>query len=176
MHQIATTLGRLTALLAAGSASLVATTYYADPAVGSPSNPGTADQPWRTLAEVAAAGRAFRAGDVLVLRAGYHGSATIRGRNPGEVLVQVEAGARATLRNLIFRAASNWRVQGLEISPEAAPAFERVTLVRVEAGCSGIVIEDCALHTTLDTTGWSASDWDTRACSGIDVAGTDNII
>jgi hypothetical protein len=51
-----------------GCLSAVAETYYAEPNVGSMSNPGTAEQPWSTFEAVAAAGRSFVAGDVLVLR------------------------------------------------------------------------------------------------------------
>lgn len=159
-----------------GVVSATATSYFLDPISGRLENPGTSEQPWSTLAEVAASGKQFDAGDVLVLRSGYHGSATIRGRNSGEVLIRVDNGARATLRNLVFRAAANWRVQGLEISPETAPTFARVTLVRVQSDASGIVVEDCSLYTTLDSGAWTASDWDTRACNGIDVAGPDNVI
>lgn len=156
--------------------SSTAATFFADPVSGRPENPGTSEQPWGTLATVVASGKQFDAGDVLVLRSGYHGSVTIRGRNNGEVLIRGEAGARATLRNLVFRGAALWRVQGIEISPEAAPTFERLTMVRVESDCSGIVVEDCSLHTTPDASSWSANEWDTRACNGIDVAGPNNVI
>jgi hypothetical protein len=103
-------------MLLGASLSSSAAPYHLDPVAGSMTNPGTAEQPWSTLEAVASAGKSFNAGDVLLLRPGHHGSPTIRGHNDGEVLVLVENGARATLRNLVFRAASNWRVQGLEIS------------------------------------------------------------
>ena len=123
-----------------GHVAALATTYYIEPVVGDISNPGTSSQPWSTLEAVAAAEKALVAGDVLVLRSGYHGSPVIRGLNDGEVLIRVEDGARATLKSLSFRAARGWRVQGLEISPAAAPAFERITIVSMTADASEIVV------------------------------------
>jgi hypothetical protein len=151
-----------------------AATYYVDPAAGSMTNPGTLDQPWSTLEAVTTAGKSFIAGDVLLLRSGHHGSPTIRGHNEGEVLVRVEDGARATLKNLVVRAASNWRVRGLEISPETAPEFERITLVNISADATKIVIEHCEIYTIRDSSPWTAADWDAKACNGISISGPNN--
>ncbi len=153
-----------------------AATYHLDPATGNMSNPGTSELPWSTLEAVAAAGKTFAPGDVLVLRSGYHGSPVIRGVNEGEVLIRVEDGARATLKNLTIRAARGWRIQGLEISPETAPSFDRVTMVSIASDATAIVVEQCRLYTVSDASAWPATDWDTKACSGISVSGPGNTV
>lgn len=152
------------------------TAYHVDPASGSMANPGTQDLPWSTLEAVMAARKRFEAGDELVLHEGHHGDPVIRGRNTGEVKIRVAEGARATVQRLSFRAARHWRVQGLEISPQTAPAFKRATMVSVAADSSEITIGRCRLYTVRDAGGWSADDWDHKACNGIDVAGPDNVV
>src|SRR5688572_7588524 len=53
-------------------ATASATTYHVDPASGQMSNPGSAAQPWSTLEAVFAANKTFAAGDVILLKSGYH--------------------------------------------------------------------------------------------------------
>jgi len=171
---VAVKLAEARSLLLVACLSCSAATYHLDPVSGSMTNPGTAEQPWSTLEAVASAGKSFIADDVLLLRSGHHGSPTIRGHNDGEVLIRVENGARVTLRNLVFRAASNWRVQGLEISPETAPEFERITLVNLASDAREITVEECEIYTVRDSSPWTAADWDTKACNGISISGPNN--
>jgi len=166
----------VTFILCVVGGNLAAAIYTLDPTNGSMSNPGTGEAPWSTLEAVAASGRSFEPGDVLLLQSGHHGSPSIRGNHSGEVTVRPAPGAKPTLKNLVIRAAQGWRIQGLEISPSTAPAFERVNLVSIAADATSIVLEDCRLFTVEETTTWSVEDWDTRACSAIDVRGARNVI
>ncbi len=158
------------------AAEVLGATYYLDPAVGSMTNAGSATRPWSTLESVAKSRFDFNPGDVLVLRAGHHGSPRIRGANNAEVLIRVASGETATLTDLNFRSAEHWRVRGLTISPETGAEFKRSTLVSVSADSSRIAVERCKIYTTLDSSSWTADDWNTKACNGIEVAGSGNAI
>jgi hypothetical protein len=59
--------------------------YYLSATGGSMSNPGTQASPWPNLQTVAASGRSFASGDVLILLAGHHGSPQLVQANPGFV-------------------------------------------------------------------------------------------
>lgn len=138
---------------------------------GSLTNPGTPTAPLASLEAVAASGRTFSAGDILVLRAGHHGSPVLRSRNTGTVTVRAETGARVTLGRLVLQNATHWRIVGLEISASLDPAFDRATLVAVSGG-SDNGVEDCTIYTVPNASSWSREDWDTLACNGISISGT----
>jgi hypothetical protein len=154
---------------------LAATEYYLDPKSNAPANPGTRSAPWGSLEVVAASNRTFDAGDVLILLAGHHGSPVLRGSNPGMVTIRPEAGARVTLASLTIQAGRFWTVEGLEISPETVASQERRNLVKIDGG-SDNVIRGCLLYTARDTSQWTAADWDTRACNGVFLDGTRQLL
>ncbi len=144
-----------------------ATEYYLDPVGGNMSNPGTIDLPWASLETVAGAGKTFIAGDELVLMPGYYGSPTIRGYNEGHVIVRPHARAATRIGKLLVTSASNWTIRGLELSPSFASEFVRQTVVDTYGSASQIIIEDCKIMTVEDSSAWSATDWDQKACNGI---------
>jgi len=162
-------------LLFAAAISAPAADYYLDPVNGQSGNPGTSAAPFGSLESVAASGRTFSPGDTLILRSGYHGSPTIRGQNSGTVTIRPDTGARPTLKRLVLQNATRWTIRGLEISPSFAPTFERLGMVSI-AGGSDNVLEDCRLFTIADASAWTATDWDTKACNGVNVSGTRNIV
>jgi len=68
---------------------------------------------------------------------------------------------------------SEWTFRGLTISPMFSGTYETVTLVnfnsRYGVGISReMVVEDCTMYSTLDTSGWTAADW-VNACNGINL-------
>ena len=71
-----------------------AATYYADPAKGSMSNPGSEDKPWKTLEEAASSGKlkSLMGGDILYLRSGNHGAVVFQGDNSDMVTIAAEKG------------------------------------------------------------------------------------
>jgi hypothetical protein len=149
--------------------------YYLDPATGNSTNPGTRAAPWGSLEAVAAERKTFAAGDVLVLLAGHHGSPVVRGSNPGPVTIRPAAGARATLTRLTIQDGRFWTVEGLEISPEIAANSERRGLVTVLGG-SDNVIRGCLIYTASDISRWTAADWNSRACNGVTLEGTRQLL
>lgn len=145
--------------------------YHVNPATGQMSNPGTADKPWSTLQAVIASGRKFASGDVILLHAGHHGRAYLRGEHDGAVTIQAQDGDLATLESLTFRHTRHWRVRGVSVSPSTSPEFRRATMVSIGSDCSDLTIENCLLYTVKDSGGWSAADWNEKACNGIDARG-----
>jgi len=165
------------------------TTYYVDPVSGSMSNNGSAAQPWSTLeavfdyglietrdqyGSIKNAGGPVKAGDTILLRSGYHGDIYESVYfNDAVITIAAEPGQTPELKRFRLSGGKNWLIRGLTISPSAAPTFERVTMVSFysrnsyDGICSDIIIENCNLYTIADSSGWSAVDWDTKACSGI---------
>jgi len=159
---------------ALGTVAVVGAEYYLDPTAGDLANPGTRSAPWASLEAVAATGKTFAAGDVLILLAGHHGSPILRGSNPGVVTVRPDAGARATVGGLAIKDGRYWTVEGLEISPETAANPEHRDLVKVSGSYN--VVRGCLIYTVRDVSAWTAADWNARACNGVILAGTHQLL
>ena len=154
--------------LAAFGDLAVAATYHADPETGSMSNPGTAEAPWSSLEAVFAAGKTFEAGDIILLRSGYHGLPEVKGRNSAAAFIQPEAGALPKIRKLTVKDASDWVISGLDISPEnTTPVAYGITLVDIQNSCTRITISGCQMRAAADTSGWDVADWQDNAGHGI---------
>jgi len=162
--------------LALGCWSAVAADYFVDPALGLMTNAGTFAQPWSTLEAVMSSGKTFQPGDVLYLRTGHHGDVTLRGEHADYVTVRPEPGHRPTLKRVTFRSARHWRLQGVTISPETAPAFERIELVTLQSSAAQNIVEDCFLYSMADLSAWTLDDWNTKSCNGMSVSGPGNLI
>jgi hypothetical protein len=177
------------------------TLFYIDPIHGDPANDGSADHPWRTLAEVLEAGliqtQAYAdlpytgdnpleiknpgapvtAGDTLVLLSGFHGAVELRGAyNESTITIQAAEGHTPTLSAISLTSVSNWHLKGLSVSPSTAPTYEKQTLFSVVShGWHGpshhITIEDCRLYSVEDSEGWDADDWNDLAASCISMNG-----
>jgi len=173
-----------------------------DPVHGSPTGDGSAGRPWRTIQEVfdgklvesqqwdklpytperklvtRNTGAPVRAGDTIRLRSGYHGDLLIdKYYNLGTITLTAEEGHTPRLSSLHIRSGAHWTIRGLSISAEFSPKYERHTLVHLESHNWGgpvhdIVVEDCAIASVADASGWTAQDWDRLSCSGIQADGT----
>lgn len=150
--------------------------YVLDPEGGDVANPGTAAEPWGLLEEVLAAQKPLASGDTLLLRSGYHGRPVIRGKHAEPVTIRVESGVEAVVGSVRVEDAANWHVQGLHVRADAVSPYDRTTLISLASSATGIVVEGCTLWSVQDSSGWSAEDWDTKACSGIAVAGDHNTV
>ena len=135
----------------------VAADYYVDPVLGSMTNVGAFAQPWSTLEAVMSSGKTFQPGDVLQLRNGHHGEVTLHGEHADYVTIRPQLGHRPTLKRVTFRSARNWRLQGVTISPETAPAFERIELVTLQSSAAQNIVEDCFLYSMTDISRWTLS-------------------
>jgi len=162
--------------LAAAALPAAAGDYYLSATGGSMSNPGTQASPWPNLQTVAASGRTFATGDVLILMAGHHGSPRLVTANPGFVIVRPQTGARATLKKLSFSSAARfWRVQGLEISPSTAPTYTADVLIDMSSA-SDLIVEDCQGYSVQDSRGWTSDNWNTLPCDAVYMSGSRNIV
>lgn len=145
-----------------------AATYYVDPAVGTMSNPGTSAKPWSTLEAVFSANKVFAAGDVILLRSGYHGAPQLKGNNTAPVTIQPDIGATPKLKSLTVRSAANWVIAGLDICPEHAAPGTYLTgnIVDIQGTTSYITVQDCLIRGALNISDWSVTDWQTRLGKG----------
>jgi parallel beta-helix repeat protein len=126
------------------------------------------------LEAVAASGRTFAGGDLLLLRSGHHGSPVIRGKHSSDVVIRPVSGADVTLGRVAFRDARHWRLRGVTVSPETAPTYKGGTLAVIASTTTHIVLEQCDLYSVVDSSGWAAADWVKWACNGVSISGAFN--
>jgi len=140
-------------------------------------NSGSSSFPWSTLQDVFSWGKTFSAGDQIFLRTGHHGSPSITGHHADYVTILPEAGQEPTIRRITVSSGSYWRLQGLTISPETAPSYQQlVPILKINSSASRIMVEGCYLYSVEDASSWSASDWVSKSCWGIDIDGHNNIV
>ncbi len=193
----------LAALLAVALAPATARAgeFWIDPATGSIDNDGSAAHPWSTLEEVVAAGlietrnwdhlpyddtsalvvrnsgAPVKAGDTIWLRSGYHGAPLVDGAyNQLPITIASATGETPTMSRIHFRAAANWVLRGVSISPSYAPEYAADTMVQVDSGgyqgpSWDITIEGCTLFSVADSSGWTIDDWNQLAANGITMNG-----
>ncbi|OVE73721.1 hypothetical protein BVX94_03130 [bacterium B17] len=144
--------------------------YYAIPGKGNTENPGTMSRPWGTLEQAAREGKLskMRGGDRVLLGSGYHGHVKFLGDNKTMVVIEPIKGEKPYLGRLTITKGSNWTVRGLTISPSCGgKEYSRNVVTFAESGPShDIVIEDCFVYTTKDTSKWGPKEW-MSANSGI---------
>ncbi len=190
------------ALLLCAAPPVSAAEFYVDPVTGSDTTGnGSSASPWRTLQTVidnkletrdwnalpytassvlvtVNPGAPVKAGDTLWLRNGYHGAVLIQGAyNAAPVTIAAQAGHVAALRTLDVRAAQNWVLRGLSISPSHAPPLAQTTIVEIEdhnffGPAWDVELHDSDVFTVADAAAWTANDWVNVASSGIDVGAT----
>ncbi len=155
-------------VLLCGSAA--AATHYVDPLAGKADAKGTKEAPWRTLQEVVDSGgmRHVKPGDTILLRDGLHGRVVLQGDNEDFITIAAEEGCRPKLSYFEISAGKKWKVKGLTISASfAEPTYEGVMLTVADKGESAeIIVEDCFVYSTLDTSTWTADQW-MKANSGM---------
>ncbi len=158
-----------------GPAGARATSYYADPVLGSPSGDGSPSRPWRTLQEVAEAGlfgTTIGAGDTLWLRSGYHGQLVITsGSYATPITVAAQPGHTPQVRRVSFANTHGWALVGLSISPSHAAVYGRVDMASINSSSSDILIEGCELFSVRDASGWTATQWINDASNGVVIGG-----
>ena len=173
--------------------------FYVDPVVGSMTNDGSQARPWRTLQEVldgglvetqnwsslpygpniglvpSNPGAPVQAGDTIWLRTGAHGALRIEGAyNALPITVSAELGHTPRFERARVRAAANWVLRGLSISPEHGPSFDPGPVVVVESHAHmgpshDIVVEDCEVFSVRDTSQWGIREWNDLASNGVEV-------
>lgn len=173
---------RMCAFLVACSilpSALWAKNYYVDPREGSSSNNGSQAFPWKTLQEVFASNTTFQAGDVIYLLRGDHGAPIITGLNTGLVVIKPLDGHTPVVQSLRFVKASNWDVNGLFVSPKAAPNMVRVSvpqLVSISEDSTNNILENSYIFSDFLVDSWTQAKWKTTARYGVAIHGPYNII
>lgn len=199
MRKLTAALVVLGQLLTAFSAQ--AADFYVDPQNGDPAGDGSSAKPWRTLQEVIEAnlietqhwatlpyqdgatlkvvnaGAPVKAGDTIWLRSGFHGDLFVQGAyNEKPITIAAEAGQSPKLGHVTLRAASQWNLRGLSISPSHAPMYTGGTLVDIDnhgyhGPSSDITVSDCEIFSVPDASNWAAMDWVNVAASAVAVDG-----
>ncbi len=168
----------ITLLVLVVNVSVYATVYYSDPVNGSMSNPGTSTQPWANLETIFNSGQTFNMGDVILLRNGNHGFPKINGVNTGYVTIKAQAGQTPILNRVYVgnvSATSFWKLDGLTIQSINVSTYP-ISLITLYPSTSNIVIENCTIQSTNNTTMYSRNDWRTKTNNGIRAQGNNHII
>ena len=191
----------LLAMLLVFASSVPAAEFYIDPQHGNPAGDGSADKPWRSLQEVIDGGLVqsrqwdalpynadrklvaknegapIQPGDTMWLRSGDYGDVTIRKHyNTGVITIAAQQGHTPRFRSLLLQSSSHWALKGLHVSPEFGSGAKSRTMIDVQShGWNGpvhdVLVEQCVLQSTADSSGWTAADWNQRAVSGIGADG-----
>ena len=186
-------------LLLVATTPVGAATFHVDPVNGSAKGDGSAAQPWQSLQAVFEAGLVesrdwpeypykdgmvlvpvnigapVRAGDTLLLHAGYHGDVAVEHLyNAAPITIAAAPGETPRLRSLRVRSAQNWRISGVEISPSFAAQNAQGTIVEVsDHDWSGpafdIELAQLEIHSIDDASGWGPAEWVDLASSGVDI-------
>ena len=151
---------------------------FIDPAAGSDAGDGSAANPWKTLEQVAASGAfgtTITAGDTVWLRSGHHGAPVLTGGDfTPAVILAAAPGQKPTASQITWKGAKGWALRGLSISPSYAPSpSPGGNMVSMDGSSARITLEDCALFSVADASGWGADEWINVASSGVSVRGTD---
>ncbi|MBZ0136789.1 MAG: right-handed parallel beta-helix repeat-containing protein [Planctomycetes bacterium] len=136
--------------------------FYVDPVKGDPKGNGSKAAPWRILQEVIESGqlREVKPGDTIYLRTGFHGRVIISGNNDEVVTIAAEAGHKPRLSYFEIPSGKKWHIKGLTISASFGEPYDGAMLKFADSGDSAeITVEDCFVHSALDTSSWSAQDW-----------------
>lgn len=152
---------RLLLALSLTTTHVSATEYWVEPGA---SGDGTQEAPWGSLDTALASAED---GDVVWLHAGEYGELSVSDAHH-TTLVTIAAIDRESPRFSAVRIhdATGIKLRGLFVSSEAAGTL-------MELSGERLVVEECTLMSTEDTSDWSAKDWIERASSGIQAEGTD---
>lgn len=174
-------------------------TFYVDPVNGSTSGDGSATKPWKTLAGVLDPAKKLiatqqhsssfnkgtdtalhavnatapvKAGDLILLKSGDHGSIQITNMfNADFITIEAAPGATPVIDRLSVVSSAKWMFQGLTFQGMAATATGAKTvtpsnqsLVTTGRGdwigaTSDVVFANDTFQTAASTQGWSAADW-----------------
>ncbi len=155
--------------------ALAAATYYVDPETGSAAGTGAPEAPWASPQDVIDAdliGSVVAPGDTLVLASGDYGELRIEGfTNSEPITLEAGEGAAAAFSRIVVRNSAGWVLRGVQVEGEAAGY-----LIDLDGANEDIVVEECLLRSTGDTSSWTAQDWIQRASSGIAAEGKRLII
>ena len=160
--------------------------FYVDPIRGEMKNDGSLNAPWRSLEEVVKEGLiatqhyaspyrpggellpqhphgVVRAGDIIYLRSGNHGSVDLFGAiNKDFIFIQAENGQKPFLTNLSLAGASKWVFRGLTIQNTKTNLVEFLNH-NFLGPTDNIIFEQNQLWSLPDVDNWTQQDWVNQA-------------
>ncbi len=155
-----------------------ATNYYADPLSGNMSNNGSIGSPWSSLEDVMNSSNTFSSGDIIFLRTGNHGFPKINKLNTGYVEIMPQSGHTPIINRMYVGNASSsafWKINGLTIQTENVSAFP-ISLITLYPTTSNIVIQNCTIQSTNNTTAYTRNDWRDKTNHAIRSQGSNHTI
>lgn len=180
--------------------------FYIDPEQGRADGDGSETAPWASLQQVLDdglvesrepaelpfdgtgalvsrnPGAPVKAGDTLWLRSGDYGGLVIENfYNEETITVRAVDGEIPRFSSVLVRGSSMWHLAGFSVSAEHGDTYEVHTLVDLDSHdwrgpVHDIVIDAFTIRSVADASGWSAADWDTLSCNGIQADGSDHVI
>ena len=152
---------RLLLVLSLTTTSAGAVEYGVEPGA---SGDGSEEAPWGSLDTALAS---VEDGDVVWLRAGEYGGLSISGaQHTTAVTIAAVDAEIAHFSSVRIEDSAGITLRDLVVSGEAAGTLMDLSGER-------LVVEQCTLLSTEDSSDWSAQDWIDRASSGIQADGTD---
>jgi len=105
-------------------------------------------------------------GDTITLLSGTYGALTISGKNNSSfVTIRANTGASVVFTSINFNNCSYWELIGVEIKPRYTSGADGKNAVNLDG--SFLTIKNCDINYSDDISGWTDSDWLTRAGNGI---------
>lgn len=162
-----------------------ATLFYVNPATGSMTNPGTAELPWKTFAEVinnnliatkdstgkVSAKAVVKAGDTIILMSGYHGDIRIKnGYNDTVITVKAEKNNTPIISSLKLDAGKNWLFKNLVINGSLSDTLQNIDYmvsIGTKDKTSNITLADCYIYSTENAQSWDSEKWKTSVFNGV---------
>jgi hypothetical protein len=131
-------------------------------------NNGSPDAPWSTLSAVISAGLftngTIKAGDIVYLRSGNHGSVTFSANNSDFITIAPDTGATPVVSSVIIKG-SKWIIKGLTIQSLGS------TLVDIRNSASNNVIVGNYILSQQDVSSWTQADWQKHSSTAVSIYG-----
>jgi len=180
--------------------------FYVDPVNGSILNDGSMEHPWSTFQEVFESNKIHtrsyatpydpnnpilveknpnapvQPGDTILLLSGYHGAFILsKAVNSAPITVKAAPNAQPKFGWLRIQASSNWIFDGLDISLEYLPVYDKKTVFWVESHnysgpSSYITLKNSTLSSVEDVSKWTSQDWLARAGDGVMLNGAHSLV
>ena len=106
----------------------------------------------------------IKGGDIVYLRSGHHGAATLSSRNSEFITIASDAGARAIISSVTIEG-SKWIVKGLRIESLGS------TLVQLRSHASNNIIVGNHIVSQQDVSGWTKADWQRNSSTAVSING-----
>ncbi|WP_297083091.1 nitrous oxide reductase family maturation protein NosD [uncultured Demequina sp.] len=116
------------------------------------------------------AGAPINAGDTIVLAGGNYGNLQIRGYyNTQPITITSAQGQRATFSHISVSGGAGWVLDSLTVTGGGSSELVDIEDHGHHGPTSDVTIQNSTIQTVANSSGWSASDWNNRALTGVQV-------